>query len=405
MKKRILFLFSDTGGGHRAAAEAIRDALFIRYGQDNLTVEMVDVFKESLFPLNYMPEFYPVWVNRSKTSWGVGYYLTNRRSSARVLTSSMYLTSGHKLRKMARRHPADVVVCVHSVIARPSLRAFMALPERPPFITVVTDLVSTHAFWYDKRAERCLVPTQIAYDRGIRLGLAKEKLRVTGLPVHPRFSDATIDKHEARRGLGWKAETPAVMLVAGGEGMGPLYETARGINERGLNCQMIIICGKNKSLKERLDACSWKQPTTIYGYVTEMPRMMAAADILVTKAGPATISEACIAGLPLILSDAIPGQETGNIDYVVENNAGVYAPTPEEVASTIETWLAEGAAGLQRRSENARRLGKPNAVWDIAEEVWAYAHKAHIPTNRFSRLRSGSPRRLIQRARQRKTGE
>lgn len=402
MAKRVLFLFSDTGGGHRAAAEAIRDALLLKHGQENLSIEMVDVFKESSFPFNYMPEFYPIWVNRSKRSWGMGYHLTNRRSSARVLTSSMYLTSGHRLRKMARQHPADVVVCVHSVIARPSLRAFMALPERPPFITVVTDLVSTHVFWYDKRAERCLVPTQVAYDRGIRLGLPAEKLRITGLPVHPRFSDGLIDKDLARDALGWQKSLPAIMLVAGGEGMGPLFETARGIDARGLACQLIIICGKNKPLKERLEACAWKQPTTIYGFVTDMPRMMAAADILVSKAGPATISEACIAGLPVILSDAIPGQETGNIDYVVENNAGVYAPSPEEVADTIQAWLAEG---LQRRSENARRLGKPNAVWDIAEEVWDYAQRGRVPTNRrkrFSRLRvnqSRTRRRLYRRGR------
>jgi 1,2-diacylglycerol 3-beta-galactosyltransferase len=384
--KRVLFLFSDTGGGHRAAAEAIRDALYQQYGQDAIEASMVDVFKQALFPLNYMPEFYPWWVNHSKTSWGVGYNLTNTKRRARVLSSGMYLTSGHRLRKMARANPADVVVCVHSVVNRPSMRAFLALDQRPPFITVVTDLVSTHAFWYDKHAERCLVPTQAAYETGIELGMKPEQLRVTGLPVHPRFGDAMMDKTEAKRALGWRLDKPAILMVAGGDGMGPLYETTRAINEKRLDSQLIVVTGRNKVLKEKLEAGEWHQPTQIYGFTREMPRMMAAADILVTKAGPATISEACIAGLPMILSDAIPGQETGNVDYVVENNAGVYAPDPDVVASTVEQWLKEGEAGLRRRAENARRLGRPNAVWDIASEVWDYAHRPSIPTHRRKRL-------------------
>lgn len=380
--KRILFLFSDTGGGHRAAAEAIRDALYLQHGRDALRVAMVDVFKETLFPLNYMPELYPWIVNHGKSSWGVGYNLSNTNRRAKAITNYMYLTNGHRLRKMARLNPADVVVCVHSVIARPSLKAFLTLEERPPFITVVTDLVSTHMFWYDKRSDRCLVPTQAAYDRGLECGLTPEQLRVTGLPVNPRFNDGLVDKLEARQGLGWNPTLPTIMLVSGGEGMGPLYETARAINEQQLKCQLVVITGKNKQLKEKLNASHWNQPTHIYGFVTDMPRMMAAADVMITKAGPATISEACIAGLPLILSDAIPGQETGNVEYVLENNAGVYAPDPHDVADTLRAWLAEGEAGLKQRADNARQIARPNAVWDIASEVWEAAHQPRIPVQR-----------------------
>ncbi|GAB4524970.1 MAG: glycosyltransferase [Anaerolineae bacterium] len=382
MTKRVLFLMSDTGGGHRAAAEAIRDALYQRYGHDAVEVELIDVFRQTLFPLNYMPEFYPWLINHSKSSWGVGYNITNTQRRAKVLSRGMYLTSGHKLRRMVREYPADVVVCVHSVIARPSVSAFQALHERPPFITVVTDLISTHMFWYDPRVERCLVPTQAAYERGLECGLEPDQMRITGLPVHPRFSNFHQSKAEARAELGWLPDVPTILMVSGGQGMGPMFETAQAINALQLKCQLVVVAGSNTLLKERLDTATWNQPTHIYGFMRNMPQLMTAADILVTKAGPATICEAGIAGIPLILSDAIPGQETGNIDYVVENGAGVYAPSPEEVANTVKAWLAEGAAGLAARSDNARRIGRPNAVWDIAEEVWAYAHHPRIRSNR-----------------------
>lgn len=382
MKKRVLFLMSDTGGGHRAAAVAIRDALYQRHGQHAVDVELVDVFKHALFPLNYMPEFYPMWVNYSSATWGAGFRWSNNRRRASVLSSGMYLTSGHRLRRMAYDNPADVVVCVHSVITRPSMRAFLAMPQRPPFITVVTDLVSTHAFWYDRNVDRCLVPTRDAYNRGLEFGLRPNQLRLTGLPVHPGFQQ--MDRMAARAGLGWHTDRPVVMMVAGGDGMGPLYETARAIDERRLNCELVIVAGRNKVLKERLDASLWNQPTRIYGFVDNMPQMMAAADVLVTKAGPATISEALIAGLPMILNDAIPGQETGNVDYVLQNNAGVYAPTPEDVARQTTAWLAEGSGALRERAERARRISRPNAVWDIADEVWEYAHHPPIATTRRS---------------------
>ncbi|MBK8020373.1 MAG: glycosyltransferase [Chloroflexi bacterium] len=383
MTKRILFLMSDTGGGHRAAAEAIGAALQQRYGDDNLAIELVDVFKSySPFPLNYMPEFYPWLINHSKSSWGMGYKLSNSRRSAKVMSRAMYVTAEKRMKMMVREHPADVVVCVHSILTRPAVDAFVnAADDRPPFITVVTDLVSTHMFWYDKRVERTLVPTETAYERGVMAGLKSSSMRVTGLPVHPSFSNIP-SQHEARALLGWDLNLPTILMVGGGDGMGPLFKNARALNARKLRCQIAIIAGRNRSLQTKLEESDWNQPTHIYGFMKDMPRLMAASSILVSKAGPATLCEACIAGLPMILFDAIPGQETGNVDYVVDNKAGVFAPTPRNVADAAEAWLSEGPAGLKRRSENARRIAHPNAVWDIADEIWQYAHQPRLATNR-----------------------
>lgn len=381
--KKILILMSDTGGGHRAAAEAIRDALLIKHG-DEAQVELIDVFRHySPFPFKYMPEFYPWWVNHAKGSWAVSYNLTNTKRRARMISRTMYLSIERGLKQMFREHPADVVVCVHSMFTHPALRALnQGFDERPPFMVVVTDLVSTHMFWYDRLVDRCLVPTKPAYDRGREAGLSSKKLRLTGLPVNPSFMENLPDKASARADLGWDANLPAVLLVSGGDGMGPMYATTRAINDKALKCQIAVVAGRNKPLKAELEASQWNQPTHIYGFVNFMPKLMAAADVLVTKAGPATITEACIAGVPMILSDAIPGQETGNVEFVVQNKIGVFAPNPAEVADAVAKWLSEGERGLANRAERARQLARPNAVWDIADEVWQYAQKPPIPTHR-----------------------
>jgi 1,2-diacylglycerol 3-beta-galactosyltransferase len=366
---------SDTGGGHRAAAEAIRDALYSRYGEDEIDAELVDVFRASHFPMNLMPEFYPWLINHSKSSWGLGYKASNTRRRAAVLSRAMYLANARRFKRLVKTHPADVVVCVHSVIARPTLRAYYAFEKRPPYLTVVTDLVSTHMFWYDKRADETMVPTQAAYERGLKCGLKESQMRITGLPVNPGFLEGLVGQQKARNMLGWDDDKVTVLMVAGSEGMGPLYETARAINAKHLGVQLAIVAGRNKPLKAKLEAADWHSTTHVYPFVTNMPQLMDAADIIVTKAGPATLTEAAIAGLPMIISDAIPGQEDGNVEYVVQNNAGIFAPEPQKVADTVEKWVQEGAAGLERRSANARSIARPEAVWEIADSVMAWAHK------------------------------
>ncbi|HEX2620938.1 MAG TPA: hypothetical protein VHL11_12345, partial [Phototrophicaceae bacterium] len=229
MAKRIVFLMSDTGGGHRAAAEAIRDALIERYGRDKIEASMVDVYKNMSFPANTMPEFYPWIVNHGKMLWTLAYRWGNMPMNANLTNRMTYRWNGAKLRRMARQNMGDVIVCVHSVTGAPAMSAYLALPERPPFVTVVTDLVSTPIYWYDPRVDRCLVPTQAAYDRGVNYGMKPEKMRVTGLPVHPNFNRALSEKNAARTELGWDANLPTVLMIAGGDGMGPLYETARAI--------------------------------------------------------------------------------------------------------------------------------------------------------------------------------
>lgn len=377
-KKRILFLMSDTGGGHRAAAEAIRDGLYQRYGEDQIDAELIDGFKLSQFPMNYMPEFYPWLINHGKHSWGVGYKLSNTRRRAEALSRTMYLANARRFQQMAKENPADVVVSVHSILTRPAMRAFLSLEERPPFITVVTDLVSTHMFWYDERAERTLVPTQAAFDRGLECGLKTGQMRITGLPVHPGFVEGLVGKEEARTALGWEQGKTTVLMVAGGEGMGPIYETARAINDKQLDIQLVVIAGRNKALKARLEAAEWNQTTKVYPFVTNMPQLMDAADIIVTKAGPATITEAAIAELPMILMDAIPGQEDGNVTHVVENNAGAWAPEPQQVADILADWLSAADIPLAQRAENASRIARPDAVWDIVDEVMLWAEHGSI---------------------------
>lgn len=369
-QQSVLFLMSDTGGGHRAAAEAIRAAMEDLYPL-HYRYQLVDVFKDyTPFPFNQMPDFYPVWVNNSKLSWQLGYQMSNTRNRSKLILDSFQLSWRRGFVRLFEENKTDIVISVHPLFNRPAVKILNDIQQsRPPFMTVVTDLVSTHAFWYESRADVCLVPTFHAYERGLKYGMPAKKMKITGLPIHPAFVNGLMEKQTARQELGWDKDKLTVMMVSGGQGIGPVFETARAIDAKHLNVHLVVVTGSNTILKQQLDAQPWNQTTTIYPFRTDMARLMAAADILITKAGPASICEACVAGLPMIISDYIPGQEDGNVRHIVENHAGIYAPSPERVADALEEWVKEPSSVRNTYAKAAAALGRPEAAWTIGTEI------------------------------------
>lgn len=368
--KRVLFLMSDTGGGHRATATAIQAAMQQRY--PNLyEYNMVDVFKDyTPFPFRHMPELYPFWVTKSSFTWGLGYMLINGPKRWRnLLRLAFYLSWRGGIHRLFRENPADVVVSVHSLFNHAGMKVLKHIaPERPPFVTVVTDLVSTPFSWYHPDVDRCLVPTPEAYQRGLKMHMRPGQLRLTGLPVHPTFVENVPDKLTARQRLGWEPRRLSVLLVSGGDATGPVYELTRAIDAACLDIQLAIVAGRNQPLEQKLNACTWNQPTHIYPFVN-MATLMPAADILITKAGPSTIAEANVMGLPMIISGKIPGQENGNVNRVTDNGAGVYAPTPAEVVKCLHDWTQSTPDILESYSAASRQLAYPQAAWTVAEEI------------------------------------
>ena len=168
--------------------------------------------------------------------------------------------------------------------------------------------------------------------------------------------------------MGLPLEMPTILLVGGGEGMGPIEKIARAIDSAELQAALVIVTGRNQALKQRLESVSWKRPTFILGFVRNMPEYMNAADILVSKAGPGTITEALNIGMPIVLYSRLPGQENGNVDYLVSEGAGIWAPTPESIISALQSWLAEPEQ-LDQAAHNARRLANPQAARQIARTL------------------------------------
>jgi 1,2-diacylglycerol 3-beta-galactosyltransferase len=364
---KILVLFSDTGGGHRSAAQAVLEALESKHGGE-FEVDMVDVFRTyAPYPLNRMPELYPQMV-KLPALYRLGYRMVDGRNRARMMMDTLWPWVRPASRQLVHEHQADLILNVHPLFNSPMIRALGR--HRPPFITVVTDLVTTPIFWYHHRVDVCVVPTEEARRRALRSGMLPEQVKLLGLPVGKLFG-TPVDKMELRTQLDWPKDRPMVFLIGGGEGMGPIFETARAIAYGNPECGLAVVAGRNEKLKTNLEKSNWGIPIRVYGFAENMPDLMRAADILVTKAGPGTICEALNAGLPMVLYSRIPGQEEGNVRFVVEEGAGRWAPGANRTAQAVRRWIVHPELRA-RAAQACLRISFPNAADDIADLIWQW---------------------------------
>ncbi|XP_008645757.1 probable monogalactosyldiacylglycerol synthase 2, chloroplastic-like isoform X1 [Zea mays] len=320
--RNVLILMSDTGGGHRASAEALRDAFRIEFG-DAYKVFVTDLGKEyGGWPLNDMERSYKFMIRHARL-WKVAFHGTSPRWVHGVYLAALaYLYANEVVAGITKYEP-DMIISVHPLMQHIPLWVLkwqQSLRQHHPkavvpFVTVVTDLNTCHPTWFHHGVTRCYCPSAEVASRALLRGLSPSQVRVFGLPIRPSFCRAVLDKDEVRKELGLDPQLPAVLLMGGGEGIGPVEETARALGEelydrrrRRRVGQVVVVCGRNRALRSTLQSLRWKVPVKIRGFETQMEKWMAACDCIITKAGPGTIAEALIRGLPIILNDFIPGQ-------------------------------------------------------------------------------------------------
>ena len=378
---RVLLLFSDTGGGHRSAAEALIEAWREEH-PGRVQADMVDVLHDhTTFPFNRSGPLYSWMLAHWRWGYKAAYRLTDSPRRATAFAAASYPLVRRRLLRLLRKHPADIIVSVHPLVNHVVTWAMRRLDLHLPYITVVTDLLTANAFWFYPHVTHLIVPTEGARTLGIRHGVPAERITVRGLPVARQFTEdrERLDKRSMRAKLGLRAEGRMVLLVGGGDGMGPVEETAHAIDAALADMpsppQLVVVTGRNAALRERLETATWHIPVRIEGFVRNMPEWMAAADVLLTKAGPGTITEGMLSGLPMILFGKVPGQEDGNVDYVVQGGAGAWEPIPVHAAARLRKWLNSGNTQLEAIARRANSLADPTAASRIATDVLDIAER------------------------------
>jgi 1,2-diacylglycerol 3-beta-galactosyltransferase len=372
--KRILILMSKTGGGHLASAQAIQATFAAKYGS-KVEATIVDLLMDYLpWPMSEAPKSYGWIANRTPWLWSTLYRAGHTSWIADPIIEATVRLSATSIMEMFVHYRPDLVVSVHPLVQEFALHGLERLDAKIPYTIVVTDLATVHPLWFHPDAARCYVASKAAVQAGKEAGLRNDQLRMYGLPVRPVFSQPTRPRAELCAELGLKPNLPTVLLVGGGDGIGRVAVIARAIGKqlgaKGTPAgQMVIVCGRNKRLQTTLTHEPWTIPVKVHGFVNNMSDWMSASDCIVTKAGPGTIAESLIRGLPILLSGYIPGQEEGNVPYVVDNEVGVFASEPAAIASQVARWFGPERAALAKMAENAKRLANPNSTENIVTDL------------------------------------
>jgi UDP-N-acetylglucosamine:LPS N-acetylglucosamine transferase len=252
-----------------------------------------------------------------------------------------------------------------------------------PLITVVTDLTGVHHQWFNDVSDLCLVPTRTTHHLAVQCGLPPHKVKITGIPVHPRICEEQRAPAVIRADLGWQPDLPTV-LVAGSKRVPRLASVLRAINDSSVVQQLAVVAGGDDALYRQLQEVEWRPVTHLYNFVANMPTLMRAADCIICKAGGLIVSEALACGLPILLVDVIEGQETGNANYVISGDAGELAHSPGEALDILRRWFNQGGELLAKHAQNARALAHPHAAFEIAEMVWSASERRPHYTPTYS---------------------
>lgn len=372
---KILITYAYAGVGHKKAAMAIEKAL----GQMNnpgLEVKNIDVldYTNDFFKVSY-PNVYLFMINKTPTFWGLFYYLLDIRLVdffMAPLRRFLHRLNSKKFIEFIKSEKPDVVVSTHFL---PS-EIVSGLKDRGEFkgklVNVVTDFIS-HSFWMARSSDYFIGAIQKTKNDLLSRGIPEAKIKIFGIPCDPVFS-ISKGRESLVKQLGIEPGLFNVLIMSGGFGTGPMKEIIAEINDMSPDIrnkmQLIAICGKNEALFQELNkmAAGLKVKVKPFGYVNNVDEFMEVSDIIVTKPGGLTISEALSKTLPMIIVQPILGQETRNCDILTGYGTAVKAGNTKEVCGHIKEFAASPERMIGTRTR-IKLLRYPDAAKNIAEFV------------------------------------
>ncbi len=366
--RRVLIATVTAGGGHLAAAAAMEEAWrALRPGD---VVELVDVlqFASRLYRKIYTQGYVKV-IEHAPELYALVFKKTDNQEQVRKM-SSFRRTFARQTNKGFIRHlkvfKPDIVLCAHylplEILCYPEERAKVAHPFT---VCIVTDF-EAHAFWLEPPADFYCVAAKETKESLVARGANREDIASTGIPISAKFT-VPIDQTQVRKRYGLRDDMRTLLVLGGGFGMGPVSEILAQLDKTEGEFQTLVVTGRNEELRRDLALKDFLHPTRVLGFASNMHELMGVADLILTKPGGLTTSEALALGKPIFILNPIPGQEAANSDFLLEHGAAAKVNRVDDLPYRLQQLL--GSKKLSEMAAAAKSLGRPFAAKEICREV------------------------------------
>ena len=365
--RRILLMYISPVSGHRHATMAIETSL-------KQLIPGVEIMSINGFGYTYpilekvVNQAYMGVIKRTPKLWDLMYDNPKLVKRSAKFKEFLHKSSHKKLESLFKKFQPDTVVCTQAFPCG-MVADFKKTHNIPMTLVGVLTDHAPHRFWLNEGVDFYVVPSQDAKERFIKEGVAPEAICVYGIPIDLKFARRN-DKKVIAQKLGIQLSIPTILIMGGGQGLGPIKDVVKSLLRTELNLQLLVLAGTNKKLLKWLNRIQKKSTKKIIfnDYVSNVDELMEIATLIVSKPGGMTTSEVLAKGLPMIVINPLPGQEMYNTEFLTKKGAAVYVQDVKEIHLQVEKLLRDGQR-LKLMSQAASREGRPRAAEEIARLI------------------------------------
>lgn len=366
-KKRVLLMYITKVSGHRQATIAIQRSL--REISPEVEAPSVNGFGYT-YPLleKVVNRAYMSVIKRTPKVWDYLYDNPNIVKKSQSIKKFLHRTSHIKIGRLFERYRPDAVVCTQAFPCGMIADYKISKGLTTPLIGVLTDY-SPHSFWINEGVDYYVVPSAEVKERFLKKGVPADSIKVYGIPIRSKFA-RQLDCVPIAQQLGLDVTLPIILIMGGGQGLGPIKETVQSLQRLKTPLQIIVTTGTNRKLIKWMEktARTSSKKIIFYEYANNVDELMDVATLIVTKPGGMTTSESLAKGLPMVIVNPIPGQEMRNTDFLLNKGIGIRIDKTHDIGEEIDI-LLKSPERLAAMSKAAYENAKPHAAQDIARLI------------------------------------
>ncbi len=368
-RKKIILVYSTAGMGHKKAALALESVMKGMSAEcDVKTVDIME-YAGKFYKFLYL-DFYVFLMKKATWLWGFMFYLSDLRLFdvlTRKIRGKMDYNGVPGFGDFLIKEAPDAVVATHFLVS--SIAVVLKKNGLKAKLSAVVTDYGPHSYWLSKGIDMYFAGSDKVKLDLVRKGISSEKVTVTGIPVTDEFHEER-NMEVLRREYGLDDDRKTVFIMSGGFGVGPVEKMLQVMKKCEKDIQVIAVCGHNKKLYAQLEAVSalLHYPVKLFAFTDKVAELMAVSDVMITKAGGISVTEAMDSGLPMILYGSIPGQETWNERYLSSNGAAVIAKSIKDIPRMADRILADPII-YSSFKYGLSKVSKPHAARDITDEV------------------------------------